>query len=217
MHLPVNRNISLAIESDTVIHSWWVPRLGGKRDAVPGRINRIWFKIDSDVINQADPAQFLGECAEFCGVEHARMRKRVFAHSEQGYEDWVQRMKTPVVLDDKEFQAKGEALFSSAGCAGCHTILGNKTANGKTGPNLTHFGDRHSVGAGAGLFDPDGIPMTDAEKLELLKKWIHNPDDIKYGTTAKTEDSRVLDGMNIPRELSPEEIDTLAKYLLAEK
>jgi cytochrome c1 len=145
------------------------------------------------------------------------MRKRVFAHSEESYQAWVTKMKTPVVLEDKQLQTDGEALFSSAGCAGCHSILGNKTANGKTGPNLTHFGDRHSVGAGAGLFDPDGKMMLEAEKLELLKHWIHDPDAIKYGTTMKTEASRVLDGMNIPRELTDAEVDTLARYLLAQK
>lgn len=212
LHIPAGRPVSLLLESDTVIHSFWVPRLGGKRDAVPGRVNRIWFTV-TDTPTAGQPIEYLGECAEYCGEQHARMRKRVYAHTAEDYAAWVEKMKTPVKLADAQLQQKGEELFGTAGCAGCHTMVGNKTANGKTGPSLTRYGDRHSIGAGAVTFDG----KSEEEKLELLKQWLRDPDSLKSGTTMKGNASRALDGMNIPRELSEDEVDVLARYLLAQK
>ena len=213
MHLPVGQPISLLLESDTVIHSFWVPRLGGKRDAVPGRINRIWFTIQEAVGVGQEPVEYLGECAEFCGEQHAKMRKRVYARAPEDFQKWLTTMQEPVQLADAAFQQKAEQTFSSAGCGGCHTVVGNKAANGRVGPSLTRFGDRHSVGAGAALFDG----LDEAGKHEILKQWIQDPDSIKSGSTMNTNASRVLDGMNLPREVSDEEADTLAKYLLSLK
>jgi cytochrome c oxidase subunit 2 len=225
LHVPAGANISLLLESDSVIHSFWVPRLGGKRDAVPGRINRMWFKI-TDTPTAGNPIEYLGECAEYCGEEHARMRKRVYAHTPEDYAQWVTDMKTPYVFADPSVQEKGEAAFSAVGCAGCHTILGNKTANGKKGPNLTRFGARHSIGAGAAPLDG----KTDAEKAELLGQWIRDPDSLKLGVTVRHNISRGPqgdnDGMNIPRpdndgnglpDITDDEVNALVTYLLTMK
>jgi len=212
-YLPIGQPISLLIESDTVIHSFWIPRLGGKRDAVPGRVNRIWFTINGDKAVPGKPIEYLGECAEFCGDQHARMRMRAYGVSPEDFEKYLTDMQTPVKLQDAALQAKGEDLFGTAGCGGCHTIVGNPKANGQIGPNLTRFGNRHSIGAGADLLDG----MNDDQKVAELKRWLTNPDDIKYGTTQQANPSRALDGMNIPRALAPDEIDTLAHYLVAQK
>ncbi len=108
--------------------------------------------------------------------------------------------------------AAGKSVFTSAGCVSCHTLQ-DANAHGTIGPNLTRFGNRHSIGAGADLLDG----MTDDQKVAELTRWLHNPDDIKLGTTKNTNPSRAMDGMNIPRTLTDEEIDTLAHYLVAQK
>jgi len=233
LHLPVGKPVSLQLDSDTVIHSFWVPRLGGKRDAVPGRTNRIWFTIKDKVEAGAAPLEYLGECAEYCGDEHARMRMRVYAHDPADFTQWQTDMTTPATFADPEVQAKGEKRFTELGCGGCHTVVGNSGANGKTGPSLTRFGQRHSVGAGAAPFEHDDrTPFSEQEKIDVLTKWLHNPDDIKLGTTEWSNPGRAIDGMNIPREtshfgtqdapsdadyLTDEEIHDLVAYLLAMK
>lgn len=225
IHVPAGKDLSFLLQSDSVIHSFWVPRLGGKRDAVPGRINRMWFKIQ-DTPTAGNSIEYLGECAEFCGEEHARMRLRVYAHEPAEYDQWVATMKTPYVFADPSVQAKGEAAFSDVGCAGCHSILGNKTATGTKGPNLTRFGARHSIGAGAVLLDG----LDDAKKAQLLGQWIRDPDSLKMGVTMRHNISRGPegdnDGMNVPRpddngdglpDITDDEVNALVTYLLTMK
>lgn len=225
LHVPAGVPISLLLESDSVIHSFWVPRLGGKRDAVPGRINRMWFTIQ-DTPTAGNPIEYLGECAEFCGEQHARMRKRVYAHTADEYSQWVTDMKTPYVFADPSIQQKGEAAFDAVGCAGCHAITGNKTATATKGPNLTRFGARHSIGAGAVLLDG----LDDAKKAELLGQWIRDPDSLKMGVTMRHNISRGPagdnDGMNVPRpddngdglpDITDDEVSAIVTYLLTMK
>lgn len=220
LHIPAGQPVSLLLESDTVLHSFWAPRIGGKRDLVPGRVNRIWFTTD-EIPPPGQPIEYLGECAEYCGEQHARMRFRVYAHEPNDFQQWLKDMATPVTFADPNLQKRGEEVFASAGCAGCHVVVGNKLANGVQGPSLTRFGQRHSVGAGAALFDDISKPGPDdiahEEKRKILYQWLKDPDSLKSGTTAKTNASRVIDGMNIPRELTDEELNILVDYLLAMK
>ncbi len=225
MHVPAGRPVSLLIQSDSVIHSFWTPRLGGKRDAVPGRINRMWFTVTDD-IQPGSPITYRGACAEYCGEAHALMRHRVVGHEEAEFDQWLADMQEPVPARGMALQ-KGKAVFTSAGCVGCHAITGNEQAAGNKGPDLTRFGDRQMLAA-------DTVPNTP----ENLKQWIRDPNSIKPGTTATANVSRggvwANDGMNIPldkaggpdggpdgilsqEELSDEDLDALVAYLMAQK
>lgn len=208
MHIPSDRPVSLLIESDTVIHSFWVPRLGGKRDAVPGRTNRIWFTIDSnrDAIAAGQSHRYLGECAEYCGESHALMRFDVIAHTPADFEQWLVNMQTPVQLPDDPLVRRGQEAFTAGGCVGCHTIVGNDAAAGTQGPDLTRYGDRVRLGAG-----------TVMNTREHLAQWIADPDSLKPGTTQWANPSRGFDGMNIPVQLTQDQIDALVAYLMALK
>lgn len=226
LHLPAGVPVSLLLQSDTVIHSFWTPRLGGKRDAVPGRINRMWFTITDD-IQKGAPVMYRGACAEYCGEAHALMRYRVFGHEKSEFEGWLETMKTPVDISADPKAVAGEKVFSSAGCIGCHAVTGNDAAKGITGPDLTRFGDRPMLGAD-----------TAANTRENLAQWIRDPNSIKPGTTATANPSRgapyANDGMNIPldreggegggpdgvlstAELSDADLDALVTYLHALK
>lgn len=208
LHLPADRPVSLLLESDTVIHSFWAPRLGGKRDLVPGRTNRIWFTINSneDGIAAGNPHRYLGECAEYCGESHALMRFDVIAHAPDEFERWLAAMQQPVSLPNDALIKRGEQAFTEGGCVGCHTILGNDAARGTQGPDLTNYGNRLRLASG-----------TVANTPENLKQWLRDPDSIKPGTTKEGNPSRGLDGMNIPVELTEEQIDALTAYLMALK
>ena len=202
LHLPANRPVSLLIESDTVIHSFWTPRLGGKRDAVPGRINRMWFTITDD-IQKGAPETYLGECAEYCGEAHSRMLYQVVGHEASEFDQWLADYTKPVAVSG--LAAKGEAHFNN-NCASCHSLSGNDQAKGVQGPNLTKIGARKMIASGIHENNTDN-----------LKQWLRDPDVLKPGTTKKNNPSRALDGMNIPKELSEEEIEAIVAYLQAQK
>lgn len=225
LHLPAGVPVSLLIQSDTVIHSFWTPRLGGKRDAVPGRVNRMWFTI-KDAVAKGSPVTYRGACAEYCGEAHALMRYRVVAHEKSEFETWLATMNDAVDLSADPKAQAGEKVFSSAGCIGCHAVAGNDAAKGVIGPDLTRFGERQMLGAD-----------TVANDAANLAQWIRDPNSIKPGTTATANPSRgapyANDGMNIPldrsggpdgpdgilsaEELSDADLDALVAYLLAQK
>ncbi len=205
MHVPDDRPVSLLITSDTVIHSFWVPRLGGKRDAVPGRVNRIWFNMTED-IKPGEPVTYPGECAEFCGEAHAYMRFYAVVHDGDEFDAWLEGMKKPTQFADASVKEKGEKAFTEGGCIGCHAITGMAAATGRQGPNLTQFGHRKMLAAGIVENTP-----------ENLAQWIRDPNSIKPGTTKEANPSRALDGMNIPVKLTEEQITDLVAYLQALK
>ncbi|MCB9680238.1 MAG: cytochrome c oxidase subunit II [Alphaproteobacteria bacterium] len=222
--IPDDRPVSLLITSDTVIHSFWVPRIGGKRDAVPGRMNRIWFNLQQDV-QPGEVEHIRGECAEYCGDAHALMRFEVIALDGADFDRWVTEYQAgPKLAGD--VKTKGEAAFAAGGCIGCHAITGNDQANGLQGPNLTFFGDRRWLAAGVHDMYPNG--RSDATHAhDLLTQWVRHPDSLKPGTTKHDEESRALDGMNIPvdrsndgilqeDEMSTEQLDAIVAYLLAQ-
>jgi cytochrome c oxidase subunit 2 len=184
MHVPVGRVVNIQLTSADVIHSFWFPAIGGKRDAIPTRTNYIWFTPDSTGV-------FLGQCAELCGVSHANMRMKLFVDTPEQYAAWVARQKSlPVEADSVRtpLAYQGEQLFKGQACIGCHTIEG--VSAGVIGPNLTHVGSRTAI-AGA-IYD-----NTD----DNLQKWISNPPGRKPGS--------LMPNLG----LNPEQVRALAAYL----
>lgn len=135
LHIPVGTPVLLELEAADVIHSFWVPRLGGKMDMIPGRTNRL-------LIQAYKPGIYKGQCAEYCGGPHALMGFIVVAHAPADFARWRASR-----LPASEGKGPGLSLFLSSGCAACHTIRGTP-ANGLAGPDLTHVGSRHTLGAG---------------------------------------------------------------------
>lgn len=135
LHIPVGTPVLLELEAADVIHSFWVPRLGGKMDMIPGRTNRLLIQADK-------PGIYKGQCAEYCGGPHALMGFIVVAHPPADFARWRASR-----LPAREGGGPGLSLFLSSGCAACHTIRGTP-ANGLAGPDLTHVGSRHTLGAG---------------------------------------------------------------------
>jgi cytochrome c oxidase subunit II len=135
LHIPVGKPVLLELETADVIHSFWVPRLGGKMDMIPGRTNRLLIQADK-------PGIYKGQCAEYCGGPHALMGFIVVAHAPADFARWRASR-----LPASEGKAPGLSLFLSSGCAACHTIRGTP-ANGLAGPDLTHVGSRQTLGAG---------------------------------------------------------------------
>jgi cytochrome c oxidase subunit 2 len=163
MHVPLGRPVQVAITSADVIHSFWAPMLGGKRDAIPGRVNRIAFRADS-------VGEYWGQCAEFCGASHANMRLRVVVDSAPAFETWVQRQQAaPVPPSPASAAEQGRAVFARSACIGCHTIQG--VSAGVIGPNLTHLGSRRTLAGG--MFPNDSAH---------LAQWIADAPALKPGS-----------------------------------
>ena len=137
--LPAGRRVVFSLEGPDVIHSFWVPKLGGKRDVVPGRHNTV------TVIPSA-PGEFWGQCAEFCGTSHANMGMRVAVYAPERFDAWVAAQRAPAAEPSGDPANIGKALFAGSACVGCHTVRGVST--GTLGPDLTHFGSRTTLAAG---------------------------------------------------------------------
>lgn len=138
IHIPVGRPIAFELESTDVIHSFWVPRLAGKLDMIPGRRNVLRLQADK-------PGTYAGQCAEYCGGAHALMAFVVVAHTPEDYERWRAQASRPAAI--LPAHNAGAAAFDRAGCGACHTVRG-ASANGVAGPDLTHVGSRQTLGAG---------------------------------------------------------------------
>ena len=166
LHIPVSsadkpRPTFLKLTSADVIHSFWVPRLAGKVDLIPNRINELW--MDSHT-----PGVYVGQCAQFCGVQHAKMLLRVYADTPEQFAAWVQREQQAGAQDPAV--AAGRREFESQSCMNCHTISGT-AARGQFGPDLTHLASRKTIAAGAA-----------ENTTENLERWIADPDQIKQGS-----------------------------------
>jgi cytochrome c oxidase subunit 2 len=162
LHIPVGRAIALTLEADDVIHSFWVPSLHGKKDLIPGRTATFTFRAD-------EPGTYRGQCAEFCGYQHANMALVVVAESPQQYEAWLARARAPAPPPNTDLEKRGQQVFMSSTCAMCHAIVGTQ-ANAMHAPDLTHFASRQTLGAGALHNDPSA-----------LAAWIADPQRIKPG------------------------------------
>jgi cytochrome c oxidase subunit II len=162
IHLPVGQPVEIQLESDNVIHSFWVPKLGGKMDMIPGRRTRI-------ALRPTEQGTFRGVCAEYCGASHALMAFWVVVEDTQGFARWLARQAEPGAKPRLREAARGEELFLQNGCGACHTIRGTE-ADGVVGPDVTHVGSRLSVGAGLLGNDADAMSRWLAETDHLKPK-----------------------------------------------
>lgn len=210
LHIPTNRPVALQMQalsatqpdpgpdadpavgepvSNGVIHSFWVPRLAGKQDAVAGHTRLLTIEAD-------EPGTYPGQCAEFCGLSHARMRFSVIAHEPAEFERWIADQAKPAQPANDGLVAQGQELFSSQQCISCHAIQGYEAAAGQAadvriGPNLTHFASRQTFAGG----------FLDVDDPEQLKAWLRDPPGIKPGA-------------QMPNlGLSDQQIEALSAYL----
>ena len=140
IRIPAGRPVELVVRAADVIHSFWVPSLAGKIDMIPGHVNRIVFSASR-------PGVYRGQCAEYCGAQHALMAFYVVAEEPREFDAWLARQKEPAREPATPLLDRGRALFVSNGCGSCHAIRGTAAA-GTLGPDLTHVGGRVSIGAG---------------------------------------------------------------------
>ncbi len=140
IHLPVGAAVQLGLTATDVIHSLWVPALGGKMDMVPGRVNRLMWRA-------RQPGVHHGLCAEYCGAQHARMALRVVVHEPASFSRWLKAQREPAKAPTSALALAGRQAFLTQGCAACHTIRG-VSETGRGGPDLTHVGSRLMLGAG---------------------------------------------------------------------
>ena len=190
LHIPTGRTVLLEMTSADVIHSFWVPKLAGKQDTVPGRTNTL--KIEA-----TEEKEYFGQCAEYCGLSHANMRVRVVAQSPADFEQWAQDQSADYQRPERgTLAAEGERLFlrELGSCVQCHAIRGSDAAS-TVGPDLTHFASREWF-AGAIFVNND----------ENLAAWLDDPPKMKPMAPG--------DGMGMPDyDLTAEEIDALVAFL----
>ncbi|HUQ19947.1 MAG TPA: cytochrome c oxidase subunit II [Gemmatimonadaceae bacterium] len=277
IYLPTGRTVNFKLTSNDVIHSFWTPQLGGKRDAITNRTNYMWYTPDSTL----QPSEWNGFCTEYCGTSHAKMRFRVFTVKPDQFQSWVENQKRPAAIgaaaaqtaattapagnatdtakavnaatpvnastasappatavayefpqNQPEFDYakphspipagmtftkgltgnahRGQQVFSSSACIGCHAIAGNPAAMGVVGPNLTHFGSRATIGAGS-------FPNTPA----YLALWIKNARVMKPGvlmpTLGKDQMDPILKTKVTAGGLDDQQIADIVAYLWALK
>lgn len=184
MHVPVGEPVYLRLESADVVHSFWVPRLAGKTDVIPrlDKPNRMWFQAQAEGV-------YLGQCAEFCGTQHANMMFRVVVRSPEQYEKWLAEQQRPAA-EDSAGQA-GREFFMNNTCVNCHTVRYNGSpANGTFGPDLTHLMSRKKLAAE--VIDND---------TEGLTAWLKDPQKVKPGC--------LMPNFN----LAPEDLQQLVAFL----
>ena len=186
LHVPVSepadpRPTFITLQSADVIHSFWIPQVAGKTDVIPGKTNRTW-------IDPRTPGTYVGQCAEFCGVQHAGMLLSVTVHPKEEFARWVAAQQAAAV-DVPEVRA-GRDVFTSVACINCHTVRGTP-ANGVFGPDLTHLMSRATLGAGVARNTPQN-----------LRAWVNDPASLKPGA--------LMPAMKV----SGDELDRLVAYLV---
>jgi cytochrome c oxidase subunit 2 len=183
VHIPTGKPLVFRLESADVIHDFWVPELGRKMDAVPGRPVSIWLQAN-------DPGTYVGTCAEYCGVQHAWMRTLVVAESPDAFAAWQRHELEPSRPPTGELATRGARLFRSMSCVSCHTIDGPSPGKASGGharfaPDLTHVAERTTLGAGV-------LANTPVE----LARWLKEPQSIKTGChmpDSQLSDAQVAD------------------------
>ncbi len=182
IHIPVSRPVEVELTTDDVIHSFWVPQLTGKTDLISGRTNRMWIQADR-------PGVYRGQCAEYCGLQHANMIFYVVADPPDTFRQWLSREGQPAATPTGSAATRGREVFLSSACVGCHTIGGTE-AQGKVGPDLTHVGDRISIGAGTLSNTPSNLAI-----------WISDSQSVKPGNLMP------------PIPLRPDELEAVIAFL----
>jgi cytochrome c oxidase subunit 2 len=188
LHVPSSAGISrqptvLELESADVAHSFWVPQLAGKTDVIPNRTNRMW-------IEPTQPGKYLGNCAEYCGMQHARMLIRVIVHPPGEFEQWVKEQQRAVAATSAPSSLEGRKVFFANSCVNCHTIRGT-SAQGVFGPDLTHLMSRETLASGVAPNTP-----------ETLRAWVRDPQRLKVGC--------LMPNM----QMTDKEVDQIVAYLL---
>jgi len=182
LHVPVGRPVIVSLAGADVIHSFWVPSLNGKKDLIPGRDTKVSFRADR-------PGVYRGQCAEYCGYQHAHMVLYVIADAPDDYERWAAQQRRPAATPATAEQTRGRDLFVRRNCAMCHAIDGT-SAQGRHAPNLTHVASRMTIGAG-----------TLENDTARRAAWILDPQQFKPGAT--------MPAQNLP----PDELFALNAYL----
>lgn len=182
IHIPAGRPVRVILSSDDVIHSFWVPQLHGKLDLVPGMTNETWIQADRAGV-------YRGLCAEFCGVQHAKMGLLVIADPPEQFDAWLAAQQQPAVPPTDALALRGQQVFLGSTCVNCHTIAGTH-ATGRLGPDLTHFASRLTLGA-----------ATVANTPGNLGGWIADAQHIKPGNFMP------------PSELTGSDLKALLAYL----
>jgi len=162
IHIPARTPVNLLARTADVIHSFWVPELNRKIDMIPGQTNRIELYAE-------EAGTYRGQCAEFCGLQHAHMAFRVIAEPRPEFERWLSASERPARAPDGAEASEGRRVFMENACAGCHTIAGTP-AQGTVGPDLTHLASRQTLAA-----------LTVPNDRRELGRWIRNPQEIKPG------------------------------------
>ncbi|HEX2282431.1 MAG TPA: cytochrome c oxidase subunit II [Thermomicrobiales bacterium] len=162
IHIPAGQTVELRLTSADVIHSFWVPEISGKIDLMPGSENTFWIKAD-------EPGIYRGQCAEFCGVQHALMAKLLIVQEPEEYQAWLEHMAQPAPTPTEPVQQHGLDVFMQSQCRFCHTIRGTD-ARGDVGPELTHLMSRQTLGA-----------VTIRNSTGNLAAWVADPHQFKPG------------------------------------
>jgi cytochrome c oxidase subunit II len=182
IHIPTGRPVLVELTSHDVIHSLWIPNLGGKKDLIPRYTDTLWFQADT-------PGVYRSQCAEFCGLQHAKMALLVVAHAPADWNTWAAMSRLPSVQPSDTLAQRGKEVFLAGQCPLCHTIQGT-AAGSRAGPDLTHIASRRTLAAGT-------VPNTKGN----LAGWITDPQSIKPGT-------------NMPSNaLAPADLEALLAYL----
>jgi len=182
IHIPVGVPVTLTLKASDVIHSFWVPNLHGKKDLIPGKLSTIWLQADLAGV-------YRGQCAEYCGHQHAHMALWVIAEPAEQFNTWLQTQIQSAVPPANESQKRGQQVFLSSSCVMCHTISGT-TAGSNIGPNLTHVAGRNTIAA-----------ATLENTRDHLSKWVTDSQQVKPGNRMP------------PSLLSPEDLQALLDYL----
>ncbi|MEZ2299270.1 c-type cytochrome [Variovorax sp. RCC_210] len=182
LHVPVGKPVIVTLKSTDVIHTFWVPSLHGKKDMLPGRSTQLMLRADK-------PGTYRGECAEFCGLQHALMAFSVNADTPEAYAQWRAAQQLPAAEPSGQDAIRGRQLFLSSNCAQCHSVRGTG-AMGTLGPDLTHVGSRSLLAAG-----------TVANEPANLAAWIVDPQSLKAGSTMPSS------------KLAPDDVRALVAYL----
>jgi cytochrome c oxidase subunit 2 len=182
IHIPAGARVRLVLSTVDVIHSFWAPQLAPKRDLIPGRTNDLWIEADA-------PGVYRGQCAEYCGLQHAHMAFFVYADRPAYFTAWLAGQQRAVMPTRDTTAARGREVFLTSTCVGCHTIRGTP-AEGKLGPDLTHLATRNTIAAGT-------LPNT----ADVLRDWITDPQDAKPGVSMP------------PTQLSSSDLEALLAFL----
>jgi len=183
LHIPVGVPVVLNAQSRDVIHSFWVPNLHGKRDLIPGIVTHFWIQADT-------PGLYRGQCAEFCGHQHAKMAFAVVAQPMDEFLGWIARQRTAAAEPTDEAARRGRDVFLATTCATCHTVRGTD-AGSHVGPDLTHVGSRRTIAAAT-------LPNT----RDSFLRWVRDSQSIKPGTR-----------MPAHRHLSADDLEAVVSYL----